>query len=241
MSRFRQFLYVLSCFFFPERCIFCNKTIEPLQLSCSECRTAISKVKPPLCPFCGSHKEDCKCQKKRHAYDRVIAPFYYEGAVREGVLRLKKWDDPQAVSFFALQMAAAVRRELPDLPFDAVCFTPMIQKDLRKREYNQSELVAKKMAQVLQLPFCDALEKTYETKPQKGLDRAARSGNVLGVFDVKEPFSAHSVLLVDDVVTTGATAHECAKMLKLYGAETVTVSTIAITPPPQKETSAVDA
>ncbi len=240
MKAFRRFLYVLSCFFFPERCIFCNNVIEPLQLSCRECRAAISKVKPPICSFCGSNKNECTCEKKRHAYDRVIAPFYYEGSVKSGVLRLKKRDDPQAITFFASQMVAAIRRESPDLPFDAVCFTPMTKMDQRKREYNQSRLLAEKVAYLLQLPLCDALVKIYETKPQKGLDRAARSGNVLGVFDVRDSFSARSVLLVDDVVTTGATAHECAKMLKLYGAETVTVAAVAITPPPKKETSAVN-
>ena len=240
MNGFRRFWYVVTCFFFPERCIFCNQTIEPLQLSCPDCRAAVSTVLPPICPFCGSNKKDCTCDKRRHAYDRVMAPFYYEESVKRGVHRLKKWDDPQAIRFFAAQIAAVVRREVPDPTFDVVCFIPMTKSDWRKREYNQSKLLAEEVAKVFHLPLCDSLTKIYETKPQKRLDRCARSGNVLGVFDVDETFSARSVLLIDDVVTTGATAHECAKMLKLYGAETVTVAAIAITPPLKKETSAVD-
>ncbi len=239
MKPFRRFLYVLSCFLFPERCIFCNTVIEPLQLSCEPCRKTIATISPPVCPYCGANKKACGCHKKKHAYDRVVAPFYYEGSVREGILRLKKWDDPRAVSFFASQMAAALRRELPALPFDGICFMPMTTNDYRKREYNQSRLLANKLAELLQLPLYDVLTKIYETKPQKGLSRAQRSGNVLGAFDVTADVRGRSFLLVDDVVTTGATAHECAKMLKLYGAESVTVTGVAVTPPPKKETSAV--
>ncbi len=240
MKRIRRILYILSCFLFPERCIFCNTVIEPLQLSCDSCRKEISTVAPPLCPYCGANKKACGCQKKKHAYDRVVAPFYYEGSVRQGILRLKKWDDPQAIAFFASQMAAALRREQPELPFDGVCFLPMTKRDYRKREYNQSRLLAQKLAELLDLPLWDILTKIYETKPQKGLSRVARSGNVLGVFDVTQDVSGRSLLLVDDVVTTGATSHECAKMLKLYGADSVTVTAIAVTPPPKKETSAVE-
>lgn len=240
MNAFRRLLYVLSCFLFPERCIFCNETIAPLQLSCPACRADMPTVTPPICPCCGANQKACACDKKRHAYDRVMAPFYYEGAVRLGVLRLKKWDDPRAVRFFAAQIAAVVRREMPDLPFDAVCFMPMTKRDFRDREYNQSKLLAENVAKLLQLPLSNALTKIYQTKPQKGLDSSARSGNVLGAFDVEESFSARTVLLVDDVVTTGATAHECAKMLKLYGAQTVVVAAMAITPPPKKEETAVD-
>lgn len=239
MKRIQRLLHVLLCVLFPERCIFCNEVIEPLQLCCEHCRQSISTVRPPICPFCGAAKKECSCGKNRHAYDRVMAPFYYEEAVRRGLLRLKRWDDPQAIDFFASQMAAVVRRECPELAFDGVCYIPMTKRDRRRREYNQSELLARELAKKLELPLLYSLVKIYETKPQKGLNRAQRSGNVLGAFDVKESLAGKKFLLVDDVVTTGATAHECAKMLKLYGADIVMMAAVAITAPKKEEKPAV--
>ncbi len=226
--------YIL-CIFFPARCIFCNEVIEPLQLCCDGCRGEISTIRPPVCPLCGCHEEDCECSGHHHAYDAVLAPFYYEKAVRHGILRLKKWDDPKAIAFFAAKMAAVLRREYPELPFDGIGYIPMTKRKMRQREYNQSRLLAKELAKAVKLPLSHALIKRYETKPQKGLGHAQRSGNVLGAFDVIETLPGERMLLVDDVITTGATAGECAKMLKLLGAKTVTVIGIAVTPPKREK------
>lgn len=240
MSRFHRFLHMVLCFFFPERCIFCNKVIEPFQLCCDSCREGMKTVRPPICSLCGANKKECTCGKKKHAYDDVIAPFYYDEAVRKGVLRLKKHDDPLAIAFFASKMVAAVKREYPEPKFDGICYAPMTKKDRRKREYNQSELLAREMAKLLQIPLSHTLVKIYETKPQKRLNYVERSGNVLGAFDVVGVLPGKTLLLVDDVVTTGTTANECAKMLKLYGADHVTIATIAVTMPKKEEKPVVE-
>jgi ComF family protein len=235
VNRFRRIGEYLLCFLFPERCIFCNQVIQPLQLFCEDCRETIATVRPPVCLLCGHNKDDCSCKGHRHPYDAVIAPFYYEESVSRGILRLKTWDDPRAIRFFSAQMAAALRREYPDLPFDGVCYVPMTKRDRRRREYNQSHLLARELSRVLQMPLYHSLVKLYETKSQKSLKRAQRSGNVLGAFDVRGEAPGKSLLLVDDVVTTGATVSECAKMLKLAGAETITVVTIAVSAPQREE------
>lgn len=235
MMRLRRMGEFLACLIFPERCIFCNEVIEPLRLCCEACRGAIVPIRPPICRLCGCNEEDCECSGHRHAYDGVVAPFYYEEAVRRGVLRLKRWDDPKAIRFFASQMAAVVRREFPELSFDGVCYVPMTKTKARARAFNQSRLLAGELARILKLPLHHALVKPYETKPQKGLRRAERSGNVLGAFDVTADTPGKRVLLVDDVITTGTTAGECAKMLKLADAEAVTVIGIAVAPPKRED------
>lgn len=220
--------YLLSAIF-PERCIFCNAVIEPLQRACRTCRESIHVIKPPTCSYCGCSLEECHCQKHRHYYDEVIAPFYYKDAVRQGVLRLKIWDDPHALAYFSTQMCAALHRQYPDeLPFDVVCYMPMTKTARYQRGYNQSRLLASEIAKTLQIPLCHSLIKLYDTVSQKGLKMWQRRGNMLGVFDVCEPVGGLHVLLVDDVLTTGASADECAKMLKIYGAETVTVATVSV-------------
>lgn len=235
MKRMKRFWERVVCVFFPDRCIFCNAVIEPLTLCCDDCRKEIHTVRPPLCPFCGCSKADCTCKQHRHPYEKVMAPFYYSGAAGSGIRRLKRWDDPKAIRFFAAQMAAVVRRECSPFPFDGVCYVPMTKADQRKREYNQSRLLAAELAGELGLPLYSLLVKRYETKPQKTLKKAERSGNVLGAFDVIGEIPGPHLLLVDDLVTTGSTVGECAKMLKLAGAETVTVVSIAVSAPRSEE------
>lgn len=222
---------------FPERCIFCNTVIPSLTLCCDACREDILLIKPPLCRLCGMAKADCECRKRRHKYDRVVAPFYSDGAVYQGILRLKRIDDPQAIAYFADQTATVIRREFAEESPSVVTAVPMLKSERYDRGYNQSELLAKAVADRLGLPYCAVLEKQYATKPQKSLSAWQRSGNVLGVYDVTDTAAVADkcVLLIDDVLTTGATTDECAKMLKLYGASRVLCATVAIRLP-EKET-----
>ena len=159
----------------------------------------------------------------------MAAPFYYELAPRSGVLRLKHCDDPDAIDYFTNRMQAVVRREYGNEPIDGLTYVPMTRRACREREYNQGELLAKSLGKRLMLPVLVTLAKQYETPPQKSLGYHARSGNVLGVFDVIDPtVRGKTLLLVDDVMTTGATLNECAKMLKIYGAKRVFAVTVAV-------------
>ena len=215
---------------FPERCIFCDKAIPSMTLCCDDCRREILLIKPPLCPYCGMSKADCECRRRRHRYDRVAAPFYSNGAVYEGLLRLKRVDDPLAIGYFADQIAAVFRREFPEEHPRLVTTIPMMKQDRFERGYNQSELLAQAVAERLNIPYRAVMTKLYPTKPQKSLHAWQRAGNVLGVFDVVDDTDLFdsTVLLIDDVLTTGATTDECAKMLKLYGAKRVLCMTAAI-------------
>ncbi len=219
------------CFFFPQRCIFCNEVIEPHSLCCETCAATVHPIAPPLCSYCGANRKDCSCGKHHHLYKRVVAPFYYRDAVRNGVLRLKQFDDPRAIDYFSRHMAAVLRREFPELPFDVIGYMPMTDAACRKRQYNQSELLAKAVGKKVALPVESLLKKLYETRPQKRLKLWQRKGNVLGVFDIARPVPGERILLVDDLLTTGASLDECCKMLLLGGAQSVTVLTIAVTPP----------
>ena len=160
----------------------------------------------------------------------MAAPFYSDGAVYQGLLRLKRFDDPQAIAYFANQMAAVIRREFAEESPCVVTAVPMLTSERYDRGYNQSELLAKAVAKRLNLPYQPVLTKCYATKPQKSLSAWQRSGNVLGVYDVihTAEIANKCVLLIDDVLTTGATTDECAKMLKLYGASRVLCAAVAI-------------
>lgn len=233
MSLWQYILAVLL----PRRCIFCDTVIASVALCCDACQSTLSVISPPVCVYCGQSKKDCHCEKHRRAFDEIAAPFYYATAARNGILRLKRYDDPEAIHYFAEQMKAVVDREYGDKAIDGLVYVPMTAHAFRKREYNQGELLAQSLAKLLDLPVYAALTKTYETPPQKEKDLHARSGNVLGAFDVVDPVvKDKTLLLVDDVMTTGATLHECAKMLKIYGAKRVLAVTIAVKKQPDEIT-----
>lgn len=233
----RRFRRRLLAILFPERCAVCGEVIVCGEGVCSACRDKLPRVGTPVCPFCGLEKEWCQCRHRRRHFDRVIAPLYYDGAASRAILRMKASGDRVAAAFFAEEMAAAVRQHYPDTVFDGVVFVPSERSRQRRRGYNPGHMVAQELAVQLELPLLPVLIKLTENAPQKSLSAIERSGNVLGVFDVVEESAVvgKTLLLADDIITTGATLDECAKMLKIGGAETV-FAVVAAATRPEKHT-----
>jgi len=220
----------IAAVFFPERCAACGTVVALGEGLCAVCREEVPRIGTPICPLCGLEKEWCDCKRRRRHFERVIAPWYYDGKGRDAVLRMKRRGDPVAVNFFAEELADTVRQYYDEITFDGVVFVPCTRREKRRRGYNSGELIARAAAKELGLPLLSWLTKLTETAPQKTLSAERRSGNLLGVFDVTdEAVAEKTLLLVDDVVTTGATLDECAKMLKIYGAEAVYAATVAAT------------
>lgn len=214
---------------YPRYCFLCGCTILPRQRLCETCRQQASYVLPPVCELCGRGKDACICGGHRHAYERCVTPFYHTDEVKTGIAALKNEGYAVTVEGFAAEMAEVVRREYGGLPFGLVTAVPLHPKDRRRRGFDQSALLGRALADRLDLPFLPVLTKIAATRPQKELTALERSGNLLGVFDVDTPTAVEdrTVLLVDDVITTGATLDECAKMLKIYGAVEVYAVTAA--------------
>ncbi len=208
--------------FFPERCAYCGRVTPPCRPACVECLPRLARINPPICRLCGRGEDSCSCEGHRRHFERVAAPFYYEDRAKEGIGRLKS-GHPEAALSLAEEMAAVVKREYPRVAFDMLTAVPMWAADRKARGYNQSELLAEELSRALGIPSVRTLRKIQETAPQKALSALERSGNLLGAFDLAEGarVEGKTVLLIDDIVTTGATLDECAKMLKIYGAEEV--------------------
>lgn len=221
----------LLCIVFPRRCAYCGEVILPEAHVCDACLKNLPRILPPVCPLCAHQKEDCRCKQKKQEYDGACAPFYYEDAVVKAVHRLKFENKDFTANTFALDMAAVVRQEYADITFDAVTFVPFTKKQMRRRAFNPAEVLAEALARALSLPKQNLLVKLYETRTQHLLKSSERAGNVLGVFSAVENVNLEgkTLLLVDDIKTTGATLSECAKMLKLAGAKEVVCCTFAAT------------
>lgn len=222
------FQWMISLFF-PNRCYLCGAVIGWQQHICTRCYDKVPYVLPPICPSCGRSKSDCICRGHKCLYERCISPIYYVDESKFAIHQLKTHGYRQVVDALAMEMAEVIRREYGGIVFDAIVPVPLHSTDLSVRGFNQAELLARAVEKQIHSPVCSVLKKLYATKPQKTLSLQQRSGNLLGAFDVIEGAAVDgmTVMLIDDVVTTGSTLDECAKMLKLYGAKEVYAVTAA--------------
>lgn len=217
----------LKRIFFPHHCFLCNEVLYPRQRMCADCMKRAAYIFPPICDLCGRNVDDCHCGKRHRTFERCVSPFYHRGVVQDGIQTLKNEGYTVTVNGFADEMAELVRREYGGIPFDVVTSVPMHKDDRVDRGFDQAQRLGEALAQRLQLPYASLLAKITRTAPQKELKAVQRSGNLLGVFDVCGDVSGRTILLVDDVVTTGSTLDECAKMLKIFGAAEVYAVTAA--------------
>lgn len=217
----KPFFSWLITLIYPERCFVCGRVIPWQTQMCRECEEKAPYILPPVCSLCGRGEERCSCGKHARSFERCVSPFYFEGALHTGIWELKSTGGRPYVNGFALEMGEVIRREYGGISFDTITAVPLFPEDEYFRGFNPAALLAKELAKALAVPYAPALIKLVHTPPQKELTAARRAGNLLGAFDVTEDVNGKTVLLVDDVITTGSTLEECAKMLKLYGAEEV--------------------
>lgn len=220
---------------FPRRCIYCGDVTYPEALSCERCASQIPRMEDPVCYRCGRTRRLCTCKGHRRRYDRCVSAMRYEDGAARAVLRLKYDDNADLVETMAEEMVKALRARVDAARFEMVTFVPSHPNEHRRRGYNQGERLAKEVAALLAIPCVCTLKKLYETPPQKSLPRVQRSGNLMGVFDVVVDVKDKNILLVDDLTTTGATLDECAKMLQLFDAQSITALTFAAAVPSEKE------
>ena len=203
-------------FFFPRRCPFCGRVVGKALL-CETCEKEL--------PY--SH------EVRTGTFGRCAAPLYYEGAVREAILSFKFKGRTEALDCFGSLMARTAAQEFSG-EFDAVTWVPVSAKRLRKRGFDQARYLCASLCVDWHTTPQETLRKVRDNPPQSGLeDAAARRANVLGVYEPVSPadIAGRRFLLVDDILTTGATLGECVRVLKAAGAADVVCLTLAMTPP----------
>jgi len=200
---------------------------------------------PPKCPFCGTVRDEAgicaACEKELPWFEKPVwkgpdglrcaAPLRYEGAVRDALLRLKFQGASGTAETLGRITAQCAAEEFGG-EFDVVTWVPVSRKRLRKRGYDQAELLSRAVCRVWETKPVRLLKKTADTPAQSKLsDAAARRANVLGVYEAveTEQICGRRVLLVDDICTTGATMAECVRVLKEAGAESVVCAAVART------------
>lgn len=200
-------------FFFPRHCPFCGRVVGK-ELLCTECGKKLPYTREQAV--------------SRGSYGRCAAPLYYEDAVREAILNYKFQGKTGGLDCFGMLMAQCAAEEYMDC-FDTVTWVPVSRRRLRKRGFDQSRMLAASLCVDWHTQPVETLRKTEDNPPQSGLeDAAARRANVLGVYEaVPENVCGRRLLLVDDILTTGATLTECVRVLREAGAADVVCLTLA--------------
>lgn len=224
---------------FPNVCIACGEAIAEGEYLCEYCDEMAATVDfTKNCRRCGRDKKSCECSKRVFHFSGCAAPFYNEGVIQNAMYSFKFAHKDYIAKFFAERMAITVKTAYSDIDFDLVCFVPMKLSKKLKRGFNQSEVLAKHISKFLKLPLCyNALVASKHTKIQHKLTSEERFKNVKGKFaaNKKHNLTGKTVLLVDDIKTTGATLDECAKQLLLLGADEVYCITGLMTPKNKKK------
>lgn len=201
---------------FPTKCPFCGCVLEREEQLCSECQASLPWL------------EGSKAQSHVSFCTDCISPLYYDERVRNAIQHYKFHGVFRNHKRFGIWMAQCVQANY-ELAFDAVTWVPLHPKRKAERGYDQSELLAKTMAKALELPLVEALRKKSNIKAQSGItEDSARQANVLGVYELSvQSVEGQCLLLVDDVVTTGATLSEAARVLLDAGARKIYAVTLA--------------
>ena len=180
-----------------------------------------------VCPGC-----EASLPHPRPAADGVVAAFAYRFPIDRLVQRFKAGRDFATGRWLAGRLAERVALE--DRP-DLVVAPPTSRARLAERGLNPALHLARHVARELRLPCgADIVERIRDTPPQRALHRRERRANLRGAFACRVPLAGRHVALVDDVVTTGATAGEIARVLRQAGAARVSVWAVARTPPPEE-------
>jgi len=203
--------------FFPPKCIFCGKVLNKTDDGwCDKCTEAL--------PFA-----DNGGRQDGEIFDFCVSPLYYKGSVRKSILRYKFRGMSAYAAVYGRLLADCVR-EHPDIKYDIITWVPLSSKRERSRGYDQAMLLALATALELNDVAAETLSKPRDVQAQSELGgKEERSANISGAYVVSEPelIEGKCVLLIDDVVTTGSTLTECAKVLISAGATRVVCAALA--------------
>lgn len=215
---------------FPPRCVYCGNLGAYL---CKDCWELASPIGADICIRCGNPLtrrgvcEQCR-QKPPDPIRGIRGVFFYNGPVAQGIRSLKYHGIRPLAPILAAPLIDYIREH--PIPFDGLTPVPLHPQKLAERGFNQSHLLASHIASALDIPIrSDLIQRTKATRPQAQLNREERQENVKGAFSVigNARLDGETILLIDDVATTGATLKACAQALKDLGAGDIWALTVA--------------
>lgn len=193
---------------FPEKCILCGRVLRPGETDfCGECRASAPEYDE---------------KRRLPGIDSVTAVWFYENKVRDSLIRFKFHHKPGYAAGFGRMMAMKAARQPSQADF--VAWVPVSAKRRWERGYDQGQLLAQAVSRELWLEAKPVLKKIRDNPAQSGIESMEqRYANVKDAYRVTDPeaVTGKRILLIDDILTTGATSSECARMLRSAGAESI--------------------
>ena len=242
VMKFSEIVSIMGSFLFPCSCFCCGKALSKNDMPvCDRCEDDFSVNSAPFCPVCGLSMKipeaRCRCKKKRPGFDRNYGLFVYTNPFKKLLMCFKYKDYTVLKSYFGKQLCAFI--DIYDIlnkyNISDVCCVALHRRKLNERGYNQSYLLAFEVCEKYQLQYLPVIDNKVYTKAQTTLNFEKRLINAKKRFYVNTNVEGKSILLIDDVITTGATLSECAYALKKAGAVNVIGLTLAITPAIRKK------
>ena len=226
--------------FYPPRCPVCDDLSQGQGRTCEKCSNVFLLIKEPRCMKCGkqltkSEAEYCMdCNKKTFTYVRGYPLWLYNSRMKRSVSAFKYHNKKEYGKYYAREIAKVFGKDLKKLNIQCMIPVPVHKKRLRKRGYNQAEVLANELSKYLKIPVnTNLLIRCKNTLPQKELNDMERLKNLTSAFKIIKNNdiiidNIKRVLLVDDIYTTGSTIEACTRVLMQAGVEEVYYVSICI-------------
>lgn len=207
---------------FPKLCVICGIEVCEDGYVCEKCAKKLAQRQGKLCPVCSSAVHKCKCNMPK-TLSHIRCAFWYEGEIAGYILKMKKNRFEEMYEYSAQKLSALVLDDERLRSCDSICYVPRSRKKRRLYGTDAAFEVAKRVSAECGIPLYPYLVCVGKKHDQKALSSKERKRNISGAFVANESIPAPfgKVLLIDDVMTTGATAEECGKILKKSGASEV--------------------
>lgn len=220
---------------YPRHCPVCHKILkDQKRLICPACAGKLQAIRSPYCLKCGrpvKEEEECcaDCRKRSHVFTEGRGIFLYDEKMKESLMRYKYHGHREYGDFYAAAMCRYARKDILRWAPDVIVPIPLHRKKQRQRGFNQAEYLAERISTFYGIPAaCRLLKKTKATRSQKKLSASERRSNLKGAFYAEGELHGKTVLLIDDVYTTGSTMDAAAECLREKGAGKIYFLTVCI-------------
>lgn len=224
--------------FYPSNCVGCGNPQDSGTLLCKRCKATAPRIQPPFCRRCSRPYEGAidggfscpNCEDRALAFDCVVSVYQAKGVLRDLIHRYKysgQFHLRRVLMEFLLEAMQDPRIQATRA--DGLVPVPLHPTRLRERGFNQAEALAEALSKRTRVPVLRCIERRSYTSTQTRFDRMERMRNLRNVFALRKNSDVRGkhLVLLDDVLTTGSTLHECASVLRAAGAESVRAVTVA--------------